>query len=233
MKRYLTRRMVTIHALATVAVLVCLAAAQWQWNRAHVVRPSDYRTVDFATASPLRSFLPVGSIAATTTVEGEWVTGWRQTVDRPADGRQLLSSDASAATCPWVIDALRLPDRSVLAVVRGCGHAPAAAGAARVTGVLQPSEDSGLMAFTHGSAAITTQHLVDGLSSTTHDGYLVARPAAPGMTEVTPILDKPVSVPLHWRNVVYVFNWLIFAVIVALMWVRVVRDEAAEQQEAL
>lgn len=228
MVRYLTRRMLGIHALAVTGIAVCLLAANWQWHRAHVVRPSDYRTVDFAQASPLRSFLPVGNIAATTMVEGDWVPAWRLLVDRPADGRMLVAG-AAAPSCPWVVDALQLPDKSVIAVVRGCGSTLSpATGHAVVTGVLQPSEDSGLIAFAQGKPAITTDALVSALGVTTHDGYLVAVPADPALAQVTPILDKPVSVPPHWRNVVYVFNWLIFAAILVAMWVRVVRDEASD-----
>lgn len=232
MNQYLSRRVAGIHALGLASVAVCLVAANWQWSRAHVVRPSDYRTVDFAQASPLRDFLPVGSIAATTTVSGVWVKGWRLVLDRPADGRELLAEAQPGPACPWIVDGLALPDGSLLAVVRGCGSAPPARGAATVTGVLQPSEDSGLMPFVHGEPAITTRTLVSALAMTTHDGYLVAQPSAAGLASVTPILDQPVSVPLHWRNVVYVFNWLIFAAIIALMWVRVVRDEVNPPQEA-
>jgi hypothetical protein len=184
--------------------------------------------VDFATASPLRSFLPIGNIAATTTVEGEWVPGWRLVLDRPADGRLLASVAGDGPSCPWVVDALQLADKSVIAVVRGCGTGRPGSGHATVTGVLQPSEDSGLIAFAHGKPAVTTEALVSALGLTAHDGYLVAVPADAALEQVTPILDKPVSVPPHWRNIVYVFNWLIFAVILAAMWVRVVRDEASD-----
>jgi hypothetical protein len=30
---------------------------------------------------------------------------------------------------------------------------------------------------------------------------------------------------LNWRNVAYTFNWVFFAGIVAMMWLRVARDE--------
>ena len=109
MVRYFTRRMLAIHTLGVVGIVVCLAAAGWQWNRAHVIRPSDYRTVDFASASPLRSFLPVGNIAARTRVTGHWVDGWRLILERPADGRTI---EAPASTCPWIVDALQLADDS-------------------------------------------------------------------------------------------------------------------------
>jgi hypothetical protein len=42
---------------------------------------------------------------------------------------------------------------------------------------------------------------------------------------VTPLLSAIPHVPLHWRNVFYVFNWFFFAGIVMAMWIRVVRDE--------
>jgi hypothetical protein len=42
---------------------------------------------------------------------------------------------------------------------------------------------------------------------------------------VSPIFTEPVVKGLNWQNVAYTFNWLFFAGIVAMMWVRVARDE--------
>jgi hypothetical protein len=46
-----------------------------------------------------------------------------------------------------------------------------------------------------------------------------------GLTLVKPIFTEPVVKGLNWRNVAYTFNWVFFAGIVAMMWVRVARDE--------
>ena len=99
-----------------------------------------------------------------------------------------------------------------------------------MTGVLQPSEDSDVSAVSSSIDRITTPDLVTRTGMTMHDGYLVQAPAPQGVTEVTPVITSPVSVPLHWRNIVYVGNWIVFAFIVIAMWVRVMRDEMTEMR---
>lgn len=230
MSPYLTRRMLVIHVLGAFAVLVCIAGALWQWQRAHTVRASDIRELDFSSASPARQFLPLTSIAMRTSVAGEWIDGWRLTVARPADGRAVMAN-TGAPDCPWIVDALALPDGTAVAVVRGCGGTefPAATGAANISGLLQPSEDSGLTGLPQARQVISTSALVEQLGVTMHDGYVIQQPAAPGLAAVGPLLPVPVKVPLHWRNIVYVFNWIAFALIIMVMWVRVVADEARDR----
>ena len=221
------RRLLGVHATALAALAVCLAAANWQWQRAHTVRATDARAVEFAAASPLRQYLPPASIGMTTAVEGQWVPGARLVVDRASgDGPAVLAGTATG-DCPWVVDALRLADDSLVAVVRGCGSAAAAAqGSASVTGTLAPSEDADVVGL--GGDAITTSRLAKQWQATVHDGYIVAAQPAAGLAPVTPLLPGPITVPLHWRNVVYVGNWLVFAGIVAYMWRRVILDELAD-----
>jgi hypothetical protein len=36
--------------------------------------------------------------------------------------------------------------------------------------------------------------------------------------------ERAAVASLHWRNVVYTFNWLVFALIIAAMWRRVILD---------
>mgnify|MGYP003340284431 FL=1 len=112
--------------------------------------------------------------------------------------------------------------------VSGCTNQrplPTSSGREVISGILQPSEDSGIAPLAPDQQKLTTRELVAQLNLTMHDGYLVQVPPAQGLRLVTPILPNPVSVPLHWRNIVYVFNWLVFAAIVGAMWVRVVADE--------
>lgn len=221
-------RMMRIHLLAAAAVAVCLCAAQWQWDRAHTARSTDASLGDFQSASPLRQYLPVTSIGKVVSVSGTWEPGARLIVPRAsADGPAVLAGDATGS-CPWVVDVLRLPDESAIAVVRGCGTAVAAAmGQATVTGTLQPSEDSDVVATV--GEAITTKRISEVAAGVVHDGYLVAQTPAEGLTAVTPLLPMPLRVPLHWRNVVYVGNWLIFAAIITYMWRRVIADELRDR----
>ena len=125
---------------------------------------------------------------------------------------------------------LRLADGSALAVVLGCSSSDTQVnlptGPVNFEGVLQPSEDSDLMALSTDVPRLTTEGIVALLGSTVHDGYLVATPEHSDLSAVVPRLPGAVAVPLHWRNIVYVGNWLTFALITLAMWVRVARDEA-------
>ena len=123
-----------------------------------------------------------------------------------------------------------LADGSALAVVLGCSRSDTQVnlptGPVNLEGVLQPSEDSDLMALSTDVPRLTTEGIVALLGSTVHDGYLVATPEHSDLSAVVPRLPGAVAVPLHWRNIVYVGNWLTFALITLAMWVRVARDEA-------
>jgi hypothetical protein len=117
---------------------------------------------------------------------------------------------------------------------------PVASGKVTVYGVMQPSEDSGLSKLVT-KELLTTAGITEHAHSAVHDGYLVAQlpphgqtlssaasanaPARPVLVEVTPIITGAVEQPLHWRNVVYTVNWIVFALIVLYMWIRIVRDE--------
>jgi hypothetical protein len=207
-------------------------AANWQWHRAHAARTGDVTvtTIDFQTASPLRAFMPSSSIGKTTSVSGEWIMDKQLLLsDRPADAH-TWNGQAVSAPCAWVVRALRLADGSALAVVLGCSRSDTQVnlptGPVNLEGVLQPSEDSDLMALSTEVPRLTTEGIVALLGLTVHDGYLVATPEHSDLSAVVPRLPGAVAVPLHWRNIVYVGNWLTFALITLAMWVRVARDEA-------
>jgi hypothetical protein len=51
------------------------------------------------------------------------------------------------------------------------------------------------------------------------------------LVEVSPIIKGKVHQSLHWRNVVYTANWIVFALIVLYMWIRIVRDELGKDEE--
>ena len=171
--------------------------------------------------------------------------------NRPANGSLLISSSAGiyeANLGAWIVDLLVLSDGSTIAVVRGWSmqpeNIPVATGKATVYGVMQPSEDSGL-SHLPDIDLLTTTSITEHAHSAVHDGYLVAQIPAVGHGEslggssgvtqlpasvllpVSPIIKGTVHQSLHWRNVIYTANWIVFALIVLYMWIRVVRDELA------
>lgn len=240
--------MIGIHLAGILAVATCIALAHWQWSRAHVPTNGEASTVSgtIDELNPLRQFLPVASIGATITIEGKWVQNSRIVLgERIANGEQLTKAagndhsqtvivDWAVPLCAWISDALELTDGSVVQVVRGCSSNPASvvnvSGFAKVTGILQPSEDADIVYLPKVDGKLTTDRIVSQTGKTTHDGYVVATTAGEGLEKVTPMLSAIPHVPLHWRNVFYVFNWLFFAGIVIAMWINVIRDELNDDE---
>lgn len=240
MARYFSRRIIAINLIALAAVLVCAWLSNWQWQRAHYTQttPASGEIVDFDQLSPLRDFLPPTSVGVKTTVSGTWQENGRMLFsERPLDGKQLINPDPDSKTIVswavpvgnWVVDLLNLPDGSSVGVVRGWALpdevVPPVSGPAEVTGVLQPSEDSlgnGLIQLPN---YLTTNALLEVANANMHDGYLVATEPTSSLKLVKPIFDSPQKVGLHWRNVVYTANWIIFGIIIAGMWWRIIQEE--------
>ena len=237
MSQYFTRRLVVVHVIALLAIYVCLAAAQWQWQRAHVSVTKDSSTAngDFFKLSPLRQHLPAESVAVKTSVVGTWLPDGRfEMPARSPLGKMLADPTTSARICSWVVDLVELEDESALAVVTGCtqdiGSVPRAEGLVTITGVLQPSEDSGAQEIYGVPSLLTTDEILKHTDLIVHDGYLVATRGLFGMQTVTPVIDYPLRSPVHWRNLIYVFNWIVFALILLAMWRRVVLDEVSDSK---
>lgn len=243
MRRYLEPRLLGLHLGALIAILTCVAFANWQWERAHGQNVPAVSNASFAKLSPLRDYLPRSSIGVKTTVTGTWLP-MAQIIaqERPQDGRKLINTNPEDPRREidyelgrWFVDVLKLDDGSVLGVVRGWRAGSQlvkpATGRASVTGYLQPSEDSPdveiFIKSTGGDVplALTTTQIVERSGSTAHDGYLVEAVAIPELKTVTPIYSSAMKINLQWRNVLYTFNWIVFALIIGFMWIRVVQDE--------
>ena len=239
MNRYFSLRLLAIHVLGALSVLACLALAYWQWDRAHAyVPPESATTLTFDELSPLRDYLPASSVGVPTSVSGTWQPDERILMpERVVDGKSMVNPDPNTEAVVswavpvgfWVVDIMELADESSLGVVRGFTENPdqieLASGEAAVTGVMQPSEDVPGLKLVNGIEPLTTDLIVENSRTIAHDGYLVATSSTDLLTLVNPIFTEPVVKGLNWRNVAYTFNWVFFAGIVAMMWVRVTRDE--------
>jgi hypothetical protein len=164
--------------------------------------------------------------------------------ERVADGKSMVNPDPDIEVIAefvgpigyWVVDIMELADESSLGVVRGFTETPdqiaLATGEETITGVMQPSEDVPGLKLVNDIELLTTNLIVDNSRTIAHDGYLVATSTSASLIPVSPIFTEPVVKGLNWQNVAYVFNWLFFAGIVAMMWVRVTRDELEFMQIA-
>lgn len=247
MSRYFSRGLLGIHFLGVLAFSACIALALWQWDRAHVATTTTTipESVSFEELSPLRDFLPAGSVGVETTVSGIWQPDERILMpERIADGQGMVNPNPEQEAIAefvepigyWVVDILELNDGSSLGVVRGFtaepDSFPLATGSDEITGVMQPSENAPGVHLVNDIPLLTTELITENARTIAHDGYFVSSTFVPGLDQVTPILDKPVDSGLHVRNVIYTFNWLIFAAIVLFMWARIARDELAESDSA-
>lgn len=239
MNRYFSPRLLAIHAIGAVSVLACLALANWQWDRAQAyVPPANAAQKTFDELSPLRDYLPASSVGIPTSVTGTWQPDERILMpERVIDGKSMVNPDPETEVIVewvgpvgfWVVDIMELADESSLGVVRGFTETPdqisVAQGEVTVTGVMQPSEDVPGLKLVNNIEPLTTKLIVANSRTIAHDGYLVLTTAEESLTAVSPIFTEPVVSGLNWRNVAYTFNWIFFAVIVGMMWVRVARDE--------
>jgi SURF1 family len=239
MSRYFSLRLLAIHALGIISIVTCLALANWQWTRAQAYIPTNDTSVKtFEVLSPLRDYLPASSVGVPTSVTGTWQPDERILMpERIIDGKSMVNPDPETEVIAdflppvgyWVVDVLELSDSSSLGVVRGFTENPdqiaVAQGEAIVAGVMQPSEDVPGLKLVNKIKPLTTKLIVANSKSIAHDGYLVATSKTPSLIPVSPIFTEPVASGLNWRNVAYTFNWIFFAVIVGMMWLRVLRDE--------
>ena len=243
--RYLTLKLSLIHVSAAFLVGICIFLSTWQWDRAHVpTQPSTTRTaISLETLSPLRDYLPVASVGRKVYARGHFVSGSNFTYDsRPIDGTELLHSDNQFPDTGWVVSIFQLEDSSELGVVLGAGQISSLLSrndrTQTITGYLQPAEDSPNIGLPEHFEAtrlpITLKNLrtLNHASGTLHDGYLVLTQAPKNLKTVRPIFTEPLRAAIHWRNVIYTFNWLFFAFIILAMWWRIVHDEIVSTDSA-
>lgn len=240
--RLFSRRLLGIHVFGIVAFVACLALSNWQWDRARVwsdKSPDSLQVIQpFDQLSPLRNYLPETSIGARTQISGTWVSqSVRTYCNRPMDGA-ILRTGIEIRYTPgcWVTGVIELSDNTVFTVVLGWSQDNSGAsglgfqlpsGKVELLGRLQPSEDSHKSFLTNSSQKITTDETVKQFRRSAHDGYLVLDAAPSGLKMVQPIYELSPSQTIHWRNVVYTINWLVFAAFVFFMWWRAFRDELA------
>lgn len=223
---------------ALIAIAVCIVAAVWQFHRTE-----DQLAVARAAQSQLTAYdlvVPAGTeeldiewLGRNVSVQGEVVPGARSFV------RSRLSPEGEEGFL--VVDGLRIADGRVVAVLQGWVPRPAAAPqlageSVEVQGRLQPQENfyPGAPVAADGPLlTITDTGLAQQWPVVPAPGYVTVTgpPAAPGLQPVTPLVGTDPDVPFPLQNAFYSLQWLVFAVIVVIIWVRFLRDDIRTMRE--
>ena len=237
--RYFSLKLCGIHLAALALVGTCIYLSVWQWDRAHIQSQTEQvsESVPLNELSPLRDYLPVKSIGRKIVAAGSFVEGSQHVYwHRPVDGKELRQTTSRVPDSGWLVAVFECQDRSQIGVVLGATQNPELrinlTELKSVTGFLQPSEDSpnlGIVALANKSMTPLTLDNLRSMNRATgilHDGYVVlAQSPSDDIQTVRPIFTESVHSGLHWRNVIYTFNWLFFALIICAMWWRIIQDE--------
>lgn len=220
-----------------VAMGLCLVAANWQHSRyeRRSAQEKQAQAAETTAPLPLASVLGPGeTLPATGYFTPVTATG---TYDPQAVLIRNRSLDNERGL--WVVNPLRMADGTTIMVLRGWlaatrdnaqeAIAPAApAGPVAVTGVLQGSEPKrGAGVLSNGEAtSLNTQTLCP--EPTCYGSYLQLRSSDPA----DPVTPVPVKGPGLGPHLGYAGQWLIFALLLPIGYVILLRREIRESRES-
>lgn len=230
------RRLTTARALGLLVVALALIAAmiamgRWQFGVYDDSQRADAQALMRRAPVPLDAALgpdqalPSASIGVPVSVEGHYDSN-DQVYVRGFPG----AKDAYAVVTP-----LLTASGSAVLVLRGSSAAPQAqvpAGPVRISGVLEPSRAEGTpLNSRRVTSGLWVPGLVSHVSPDLYSGYVILTTSDP--SESLPRIAPPLPDPSRWaglRNLLYAFQWWIFAGFVGFMWWRIVTDAADAQQ---
>ena len=232
MRLLLTPRYWGAHLLMVAAVVAAILLGIWQLHAWQAGREADARDLSKAAALPLTKVMsgddpfPGQYLGQPVSFAGTWVPkGTLYVADRDLHGKRGY----------WVMTPVLVGD-SAMPVVRGWSakpQAPAPSGSVRVDGWLQASEGSGAPDDDPQDDVIPEMRIasvVQHVDADLYSGYVVAKQAGKGMAgleKVTPASVPKVSNVSHLRNLLYAFQWWIFAGFAVYVWWRWCRDQLA------
>lgn len=240
------RRWLGFSVFALAMLALCLVLARWQWHR-YEQRQVQNARLDAALSAPatdVADLLPATPPGAepvpldpalewrTVTATGRFDAAAEVAVRRrPLDGRNGF----------WIVTPL-VTDSGVVLVNRGWTPAtgdtasapqvpPAPSGLVTVTGRLRPAEPTPTTDPPPAGQAwsVDPSVLLAATSSPRFDAYVVLRQATPAAAEGLVGLTED---PGHrgWNNLVYSVQWVLFALVCALGWWRLLRQEQRLQR---
>ena len=219
-------RLLPGHLLVLVLLGSALWLGSWQYDAAQGEREAETRDLTRADPVPLADVIgpddpfPAPSVGQPVTVSGEWVSGATVFVERDA-GFWVVT--------PLVVDGA---DTAALPVVRGVSEEPAAdpiAGAAELTGWLQPPEGTGAVDADPSDDVLPQLRVADLVQRVDQDlysAYAVATKPTAGLAaarlEQLPEAGRFTGL----RNLLYALEWWVFGGFAVFVWVRYLLDEA-------
>ncbi len=256
-------RLVGLHLLAIVAVSAAGWLGLWQYDAWQAARAAEARDLASAEPKALRDVLgpddpyPGDAIGQPVRLEGNWVSEGSFLVS----GRELGGRSGYWVVSPLAVcdnrcgQAPAAPSTPAMLVVRGWTPQPelpaAPAGEVRLTGWLQPPEDTGRPDPDPGDEVLPEVSVADAIQRVDRDlfgGYVIAEEltatgstsagsesagSAAGLDPVTPeALPEPETFT-SLRNLLYALEWWVFAAFALFVWWRWCRDVVQGEQEVL
>lgn len=242
-------RRLGFHALTVLAVLVCVLAARWQWDRASRTEADavpEGPVVELAAIDPARTFSGMRvRITGTFDPENEVLVD-----PRPREGQDGSWVLTPMLPTPTAADDPTGPDQASdaastpVAVVRGWvprGQLPAPppSGIVDVVGVLVADARRPAAVISAGDPP--TLVAVDTGALSAHAGYPVRsgwfalaqmQPAGEGQPLPLQVAELPgAEVGLNWRNAAYAIQWVAFAGFAVFFWNRFRREHVTPSLE--
>jgi len=219
------------------AVAAAIGLGIWQLHAWQAGRDADARDLSKAAALPLTKVMsgddpfPGQYLGQPVTFEGTWLPkGTLYVADRDLHGKRGY----------WVMTPVLVGD-SAMPVVRGWSarpEAPEPSGPVPVGGYLQASAGTGAAVRDPEDDVIPEMRIasvVEHVDADLYSAYVVAKSAGDasnGLAEVTPESVPEVSNTSHLRNLLYAFQWWIFAGFAVYIWLRWCRDQLEADEEA-
>jgi surfeit locus 1 family protein len=247
----LAPRLLGLHVLAVLATTAAVLLGLWQYGAWHAHRDDKAASLIRTSPRPLSSVIggddafPAAAVGQPVRFSGRWLP--RATVyvpDRSLHGRRGVWAVTPVAVCQPARDQAGCRTASAMLVVRGWAPTVRAmpappSGAVRVTGWLQPGEDSGLTDADPGDDVIPEMRIADAIQHVDQDlygAYVIAHDVSTvpenGLAAVTPAsLPKP-DVFTGLRNLLYALEWWVFGGFAVFLWWRWCRDELERHRAA-
>lgn len=230
----LTPRWLMLGLLLVGLIVGATMLGRWQWDRTQLILAAERAAaaepvpVEEALGDPVTQPLPAESIGRPVIAVGQYEAD-RQAV--------VVNRSLDGEPGSWIVTGLRIPDGSLVPVLRGwveSGDSAAAAvpsGEVRVEGVLQPEEIfyAGAPASAEAISAIARDSLERAWGEPVPPGFVVLadqQPGSPAAPIPVPPTVQTADVPFPLQNFFYAFQWWIFAAFGVFLYLRWLRIEA-------
>jgi surfeit locus 1 family protein len=222
----LTPRSWGAHLLMVAAVAAAVFLGLWQLHVWEAARADEARDLSKAEPKPLAKVMsgdspfPGQYLGQPVAFRGEWVADSTLYVqDREVHGKRGY----------WVVTPVQV-GQSAMPVVRGWSpkaEAPTVTGPVAVEGWLQASEGAGADDPDPHDDVIPEMRIasiVEHVDADLYSGYVVDREPTGDLVAVPPDSVPKISASTSLRNLLYAFQWWVFAGFAIYIWVRWCRD---------